>query len=185
MFLQTKIENLLSFLSEALNQKKCDANFIARIAGKIISMGPDLGPIYRLMTRSLHTFIQSRFSWYRKEFLGEEVIAELKFWQGNIRKASGFKMKGSTITTKVIFSDASDHGYGGFVMTRLGNVVAKGSFSEAECLESSTYRELIAVKYILQSFGNLVADEKILWYTDSMNTAKMIEVGSKKPHLQH
>ena len=88
-------------------------------------------------------------------------------------------MKGSAITTKVIFSDASDHDYGGFVMTRLGNLVAKGSFDEAECLESSTYRELIAVKYILQSFGNLVADEKILWFTDKMNTARIIEVAVK------
>ena len=51
-----KIEQLLSFLSEALNLKKWDANFIARIAGKIISMGPALGPISRLMTRSLYTF---------------------------------------------------------------------------------------------------------------------------------
>ena len=68
-------------------------------------------------------------------------------------------------------------------MTRLGKEIAKGSFNEVECLESSTYRELIAVKYILQSFGNLVADEKILWYTDNMNTARIIKVGRKKPKL--
>ena len=178
-----KIVKLLSLLKVALNSKKCDANFIARIAGRIISMGPALGPISRLMTRGLYTFIQSRSSWFKEEILGEETITELKFWESNIRKASGFRIKGSAITTKVIFSDASDHGYGGFVMTRLGNQIAKGSFDKAECIESSTYRELIAVKYILQSFGNLVADEKILWYTDNMNTARIIEVGSKKPKL--
>jgi len=145
-----KIEDLLILLRKALKDKLCDANFIARIAGKVISMGPALGPISRLMTRSLYTFIQSRFSWFEKEILCEDVLSELKFWETNISKASGFRMKGSAITTKVIFSDASDHGYGGFVMTRLGNIVAKGSFDEVECFESSTYRELIAVKYILQ-----------------------------------
>ena len=93
---------------------------------------------------------------------------------------NGYKMRRNIVTTKVIFSDASNHGYGGFVMTKLGEQVAKGNFSSEEKVGSSTLRELLAVKYLLQSFGSLLEDENLLWFTDNQNIPKIIQVGSSK-----
>ena len=70
------------------------------------------------------------------------------------------------------------------MLQRLGNVIARGTFYAYEKQTSSTYRELLAVKYVLQSFGELLKHEFVQWYYDTMNTSRIIEAGSTKPHLQ-
>ena len=36
----------------------------------------------------------------------------------------------------------------------------------------------------MESLGYLLQHESVLWYSDNFNTARIIEVGSTKPHLQ-
>lgn len=78
----------------------------------------------------------------------------------------------------------SDTGYGGYVVQKWGDLLATGKFSPQESATSSTSRELLAVKFILQSFGLQLQNENVQWFSDNMNVARIIEVGSAKTHLQ-
>ena len=109
---------------------------------------------------------------------------EIAFWINNINKINGYHIKQNHAVTKIVYSDASDHAYGGFIAEKLGNVIARGSFTEAEAETSSTYRELLAVKHVLNSLSSQLAHESILWYTDNWNVSRILEVGSSKDHIQ-
>ena len=50
--------------------------------------------------------------------------------------------------------------------------------------ESSTPRELSAVKYVLQSFGHIIANESIQVNKDNIGACRILSVGSSKKHLQ-
>ena len=73
-------------------------------------------------------------------------------------------------------SDASEHSYGGYILQKLGNVIAHGTFDREEQGRSSTHRELAAVRHMLDSFSHLLRHQVVLWRSDN--------VGSTKDHLQ-
>ena len=83
-----------------------------------------------------------------------------------------------------MFTDASDFAYGGFLLKRLGKVVCYGRFTDFQSTTSSTVRELLAIKYCLESFASQIRHESINVRTDNENAAKIITIGSKRPHLQ-
>ena len=68
-------------------------------------------------------------------------------------------------------------------MTKIGQEVAKGTFSAAERQTSSTEREILAVKYVLQSFQNELKGQNVLWYTDNQNVPIILRKGSTKIRL--
>ena len=143
-----------------------------------------LGPIVRLFSRSLYALIEGRKTWYEPIQLTEDASADLKFWLDNINSRNGFTFKPRPTTSKVMFTDASDTGYGGFVAERLNKVICVGKFSNFEKMESSTSRELSAVKYVLQSFGHIIANESIQVNIDNIGACRILSVGSSKKHLQ-
>ena len=81
------------------------------------------------------------------------------------------------------YSDASDSGYGGYVV-ELGRVIVQGQWSALQAQQSSTWRELKAVDEVLRSLADKLAGHTVKWFTDSQNVVRIIQVGSKKPHLQ-
>jgi len=58
------------------------------------------------------------------------------------------------------YSDASSSGYGGYLVEH-GNLVANGQWSSEEASQSSTWRELRAVRRVLESFQRKLQDERI------------------------
>eukprot|EP00111_Clytia_hemisphaerica_P005595 TCONS_00016239-protein len=74
---------------------------------------------------------------------------------------------------------------GGYVVEKLGNIIARGNFDRTERQTSSTYCELLAVKYILLSFPKILENENIEWFTDNNNICRIINRGSTKQHLQN
>ena len=50
-------------------------------------------------------------------------------------------------------------------------------------MESSTMREILAVRKLLQSFAPKLAGLCVKWHTDNQNVARIIEVGSPKCNL--
>ena len=65
-------------------------------------------------------------------------------------------------------------------MGKLGNIIAQGNFTPLEENTSSTYRELAAVKHLLNSFGNLLKHETVLWHSDNQNVSKILTAYQKK-----
>ena len=60
----------------------------------------------------------------------------------------------------VMFTDA-DKGFGGFITSRLNDIICCEKFSHNEKQISSTYRELVAVKYVLSSFCYILKNQSI------------------------
>ncbi len=163
---------------------RTSARKISRIAGQVISMGPAIGPLTRLFTRRMYAFIESSNTWDGIHRVDHEVGKELKFWLDNLDAVNGYHIKRSHAYTKVVYSDASGTGYGGFVVERIDEVIAQGKFSEADRSASSTFRELLAVREVLVSLEDYLKHESILWYSDNVNVVRILKVGSPKTHLQ-
>ena len=179
-----KIDALKVILQEFVTRDTATPKEISRIAGRIISLAPAIGSLTRLFSRHLYKFIESRDSWHQRKTVTREVREELNFWARNLEGKNGHKIRANPIVTRIVYSDASDKGYGGYMVQRLGNVVAQGRFSEQEKDTSSTHRELLAVRYILQSFQGILRNETIQWHSDNTNVGKIIQGGSTKPDLQ-
>jgi len=84
---------------------------------------------------------------------------------------------------RVVYSDASDTGYGGFIVEH-GCYVAHGAWSAEERTKSSTWRELRAVRMVLESLLPKLKNERIRWFSDNKNIVRILDVGSRNPPLQ-
>ena len=82
-----------------------------------------------------------------------------------------------------MYADESSSGYGGFTVEH-GCHVAHGLFSEIEVAQSSTWRELHAVKMVLGSLAHLLHNQRVRWFSDNQNVVRIIEIGSRSPKLQ-
>ena len=63
----------------------------------------------------------------------------------------------------VVYSDASDSGFGGFSVQCGKNLVA-GRWNATEMQASSTLKEILAVKYVLLSLIDKLSDCSIKWF---------------------
>ena len=63
-------------------------------------------------------------------------------------------------------------------------MAAQGVWSADLAKESSTMREILAVRKVLQSFAPKVAGLCVKWHTDNQNVARIIDVGSRKSGWQ-
>lgn len=108
-----------------------------------------LGPIVRLLTRAMDVDINASPCWDKIFYPSEQCKEEIKFWANNIDMRNGFAIKPNHATSQIVFSDASNYQYDGFLLKRLGKIVCHGKFQEHEAWTSSTERELLAVKYCL------------------------------------
>ena len=181
---EDKIEKLLKCIKVILSQTFCSAKQLSRIAGQLASMQLALGPIVRLFTRNIYQLIESRITWFEPIALTKSASNELIFWLNNIKSRNGFTFKPRPTTSKIVFTDASSSGYGGFIAQRLSEIICVGKFNEFEKATSSTSRELSAVRYILESFGSLLANESVQINIDNLSASRVLSVGSSKQHLQ-
>ena len=85
--------------------------------------------------------------------------------------------------TRVVYSDASSTGYGGYTV-ELGPEYAHGQWSADDLVLSSTWRELKAVYNVLQSFAPKLKGHAVKWFSDNQAVLRIIEVGSRKQYVQ-
>ena len=159
------------------------ARSIASLVGKLISFTLAVGPIARLRTRALYRVIESRVTWKSCVVLSEEAKGELKFWFDNLEFLNGQNIWRSPSAVRVVYSDASDTGFAGYLVEH-GMHVAHGLWTLEESKLSSTWRELKAVALVLESIAPKLARSSVRWFTDNQNVVRIISVGSTKEHLQ-
>ena len=143
-----------------------------------------IGKVVRLFTRKMYQQIDDRQTWSAIDCLTTGAKEELEFWADNNDRMNGCYFKPQNTTTQMIFTDASDTGYGGYMVHRLGEQICAGSFTNEESNTSSTFRELLAVKLVLQSYGTMLKNQSIQINTDNQAASRILAVGSAKPHLQ-
>jgi len=131
----------------------------------------------------MHFSIQSRPSWDASFVFSETLLQELKFWLEHIDAFNGYSIRGVFGAINcVIYTDASDFAFGGYLPTLDGDPV-RGMFEPADINTSSTYRELKAVFYVLQSYAAKLEGQKVKVFVDNLGVSRILKVGSSKPHL--
>ena len=180
---QAKLSGLCIQLQQAVQQGKLHAKYLASIVGKIISMSLATGSVSRLMTRSLYGLLNTRQAWCDMLTVSPEAMAELKFWLHEIERFNGQDIWPSPSAVRVVYTDASLQGYGGYTVEH-GCHIAQGQWLPEEANQSSTWRELQAVRKVLEAFAAKLRNERVRWYTDNQNVARIIVTGSKNPSLQ-
>ena len=178
-----KVQSLLSHIKEVISLDSPTARNLASVIGKITSMAVAVGPVSRLMTRSLYALLNSRQSWCSQLPLSQEAKSELQFWLTSLEAWNGQGIWHSPAAVRVVYTDASHTGYGGYTVEH-GCHIAHGNWLPEEQLESSTWRELRAVRQVLESLVGKLRNERVRWFTDSQNVARILTVGSRKPKLQ-
>ena len=179
-----KVQKLKEKIKTCLITKRVNAKQLASIAGTLSAMHMAVGTIVRLRTRAMYADIANTDSWYSPVNMSNETMDELKFWFQNYNFDVGYSIKPMPVTTKILFTYASDEGYGGFLVKRMGKTIVAGKFSTEESSTSSTMRELLAVKYSLQSLTSQLENESVRIYVDNFAASRILTVGSAKFHLQ-
>ena len=146
-------------------------------------MGLGIGPITRFMTRSMYTLLESRASRNCFLRLTPEAQLEIKFWIEGLRQYNSQPIWYTPSSIRVVYTDASESGYGGYIVEH-GCHVATGQWSEEDKVKSSTWRELMAVLLVLESFSTKLRNQRVRWFTDNQNVVRILQVGSKSLHLQ-
>lgn len=180
-----KLAKLKSEIENLLYQGCCTAKALARVAGTLSSMHLAIGPLVRLFTRSMYQQVAAAASWQSVTPLAAKVVEDLNFWLKNIKHVNGFSFKHHPTTTKIVFTDASQSGYGGFTMSKLGRLICAGKFTIHETQQSSTFRELLAVKKVLQSYDSILSNQAIQINTDNFSASRILTIGSSKEPLQN
>ena len=156
---------------------------LASFVGQIISMSYVIRNVAYIMTKYLSMNILSARNWYSDIILTDLSIDQINFWKSNLREINHKLFDSDLHCYTVIYSDASSTGYGGYIVEN-PNSIAHGMWSESEKLNSSTWKELTAVKNVLMSLIDFVKGKKIKWFTDNQNIVHIINKGSMKSHLQ-
>ena len=156
---------------------------LAQLAGKLLSTKYVLGNIVSLRSRYLYSVIEGRSSWdaVLNILYFPGALLEILFWQNNINSLNVRNIKESNLTSVIIPSDASATGVGTVLDNRFK---AHRRFSFEETLQSSTWRELIAVLFSLKSFLPRIKSRRVMWKVDNYAASRIVHVGSRIHELQ-
>ena len=88
-----------------------------------------------------------------------EVKDKLLFWQRQIEVFNGQSIWPSPSAVRVVYSDASNTGYGGYYLEH-SCYVANGQWTGQETQQSCTWRELKAVRLVLESFVGKLRNQR-------------------------
>jgi hypothetical protein len=169
-------------LQEMCQCSQISAKRLASVVGSIISMSLAIGPIGRFMTRSMYALLETRLSWWDMLNITPAAQQEIIFWQACVAEYSFQPIWHSPSAMRVVYSDASDTGYGGYLVEH-GPCMAYGQWTEHGAQQSSTWRELAAVQRVLMAVAVKLLNTRVRWFTDNQNVARILMVGSKKPLL--
>ena len=177
-----KLALLRITMSQARQSAQIKARALASIVGRIISTGLAFGPISRFMTRSLYAVLESRCAWCEMLTLSSEAREELSFWSSSLGEYNSQPIWHTPSAVRVVYTDASDTGYGGYVVEH-ADCISYGQWTCQEAGHSSTWRELSAVWLVLQAVAEKLLNYRVRWFTDNQNVVRILQVGSRKPEL--
>ena len=134
--------------------------------GQIISTSPVSGNTSRIMTRHCVLSTLSVQYWEEKIELDQYCIEELRFWRTNL---NSLKVRDCFLSHKpqrFVHSDASSTGCGS-VITLNEEHICHRLWEPSECSKSSTWKELAAIDFSLESFASVLEGSLVKWFTRS------------------
>ena len=103
------------------------------------------------------------------------MVEEILFWKFSIRKLNNKSLYGHEIPHLFICSDASNTGLPSVYKENSKLNKWKKNFNFIEETKSSTWRELEAIRYSLDSVKNLLRKKHIKWHTDSYISSTIVK----------
>lgn len=178
-----RVEALKQLIATIIaKQFAVSARCLSRMTGSLVSMGLALGPVVRLWTRSIYSDICRADYWDKPFVMSQEGQSEVLFWKDNF-DCSGYPIWSPSAKVEVLtYSDASGQGWGGFAV-QFSDKVARGSWSCADSANSSTFREVKAIRLVLESYSEEVRGKEVLHRTDNKNAETVLSVGSRNKEL--
>ena len=76
--------------------------------------------------------MQNRVSWYEPKIISKETTDDVEFWPNIIYIYSGYTFKPRSLTTCLVFIDAGDDGYGGFILKCSNKEVCSAKFKNCK-----------------------------------------------------
>ena len=125
---------------------------LALFKGQIISTGPVVGNIARIMTRHCVMSTLCCDQWDLEFRHDDYCQKELFFWKNNVRNINSRDCFVSTCPSHFVYSDASATGCGSVIGFN-NEYACHKTWTEFESSQSSTWRELYAIEFSLQAFA--------------------------------
>ena len=150
----------------------------ASVVGQIISTGPVTGNLARIMSRHCQMSKASAAEWDTPFEIDQYCLHELKFWHTNVPAINSRSFTESLATFKPSIQTPVPRPVGRSL--RVQSHAAHRMFSSSEQETSSTYRELLAIHFVLQAFQPLLKNCNVKLFTDSKMAVRITEVGSMK-----
>ena len=148
--IKESIQDILNVATKSGRLARVHVKALASVTGKIISAYLTVGSMSRIMTKAMHVDIETRSSWHSRVMLSWKAQEELFFWLNNIDHISSTPISFVPSCSKIVYSDASSTGFGGYLVDT-DDQVSHGQWSADERKFSSTWRELKAVELVLKS----------------------------------
>ena len=173
---------------KAVKRGRVKVRKVAQLVGLLQSVRLATGPIVAIMTRSLYVEVARAATWSSIIAITGLARFEVRWWLENLESVSRFPIQGFLSTTPVSYEVASDaSGVGHFAYLVGGSRVrlAARAFTEEERGQSSTWRELAAVRdtwtntEVLRQFKGC----RVSHYTDSQAMASVLTKGSRNTKL--
>ena len=185
---EKRITKVMNKILKMLKKRVASPRQVSSIAGGLISQEIVLGPVTGLFTREMFHLVGSNPKWDRRVKIPEEVVNELVFWRGNLVSLNERQLDELLMpvcASTIANSDASNAACAAIL--KVDDVIYKAhkNFSTTEAEQSSTWRELEAVLYALQSFAPMLKGRTVHWETDNQAVPTISRKGSKKEHLQN
>ena len=177
-----KVKAIKHLIDILLTKKTTTARKLSSLTGKINSTNLVLGSVTNMMLKHCHRTIVSRISWDSFFKLDEKAIEELLFWQENFSNLNVRNLQEIRTVTRIVYSDASAVGAGGYVVDVQGAQIFR-QWDEGEESNSSTWRELKGVYVCLTSFGSILRNNTVRWFTDNQGVVSIVQNGSMKEDL--
>ena len=178
-----RITKILKTIDHIINSNfKVSARSLASFTGQIISTGPVVSNIGRIMTRHCVMSTLCNDRWDTEFYLDDYCQEELYFWKTNLSNINNRHCFAYTCPSSFVYSDASAKGCGSVIGFN-NEYVCHRMWTDSESLQSSTWRELRAIEFSLRSFAPVLKGSHVKWFTDSQSAARIVEVGSMKLDL--
>ena len=179
---EDKISVLLASIRDISSSRIVTARMLAQVTGRIISCMLVFGHICKIMTKALHSVIDSGAYWNARVFLTTQAISELNYWCANARALNSRPfVYPVNIPHHIVYSDASEVACASYIYVE-GFPVAHKNFDDLEMKQSSTWRELKSVSFALRS-APILHNCSVKLYIDNKAVAFITDSGSNKPHL--
>ena len=180
---ERRVQKALSTIHYLVETRRVPVKTVASFVGQIISMSVVFGPLTQIMTRYLSIDVLRARTWSAFISLLGESRQQLLFWQNALVSANIKQLQASSACSRIVYSDASSYGFGGYEVNTV-NGVSHGVWSLEEMSKSSTWRELSAVLRVMKSLVHILKGQRVKWFSDNQAVGSIINKGSMNLELQ-